>query len=43
MKKWLALISALPLLALAAPQEKIVALGGDVTEIVYALNAASSL
>ena len=43
MKKWLALISALPLLALAAPQEKIVALGGDVTEIVYALGAASSL
>ena len=43
MKKWLALISALPLLAFAAPQEKIVALGGDVTEIVYALNAASSL
>ena len=43
MKKWLALISALPLLAFAAPQEKIVALGGDVTEIVYALGAASSL
>ncbi len=43
MKRWLALLSALPLLALAAPQEKIVTLGGDVTEIVYALGAASSL
>lgn len=43
MKKWLALIVALPLMALAAPQEKIVALGGDVTEIVYALGAQSSL
>ena len=43
MKKWLALISALPLLAFAAPQEKIVTLGGDVTEIVYALGASSSL
>lgn len=43
MKRWLALIGALPLLAFAAPQEKIVTLGGDVTEIVYALGAASSL
>lgn len=43
MKRWLALLSALPLLALAAPQEKIVTLGGDVTEIVYALGAASSV
>lgn len=43
MKRWLALICALPLLALAAPQAKIVTLGGDVTEIVYALGAASSL
>lgn len=43
MKRWLALLSALPLLASAAPQEKIVTLGGDVTEIVYALGAAPSL
>ena len=43
MKRWLALLSALPLLASAAAQEKIVTLGGDVTEIVYALGAASSL
>ena len=43
MKRWLVLFSALPLLAFAAPQEKIVALGGDVTEIVYALGASSSL
>lgn len=43
MKKLLALIVALPLTALAATQEKIVALGGDVTEIVYALGAQSSL
>lgn len=43
MKKWLALLVALPVAALAAPQEKIVALGGDVTEIVYALGAQSSL
>jgi iron complex transport system substrate-binding protein len=28
---------------LPPPQEKIVTLGGDVTEIVYALGAASSL
>lgn len=43
MKKWLALLSALPWVAFAAPQEKIVALGGDVTEIVYALGAQASL
>lgn len=43
MKKWLILLSALPLAAVAAPQEKIVSLGGDVTEIVYALGAQSSL
>lgn len=42
-EKWLALIIALPLAAFAAPQEKIVALGGDVTEIIYALGAESSL
>jgi iron complex transport system substrate-binding protein len=43
MKKLLVLIAALPLTAFAAAQEKIVALGGDVTEIVYALGAQSSL
>lgn len=43
MRKLLALIVALPLTAFAAPQEKIVSLGGDVTEIVYALGAESSL
>ena len=43
MTRWLALLSALPLLAFATPQERIVTLGGDVTEIVYALGAASSL
>lgn len=43
MRKLLALIVALPLTAIAAPQEKIVSLGGDVTEIVYALGAESSL
>lgn len=43
MKKWLVLLVALPLVAFAAVQEKIVALGGDVTEIVYALGAQSSL
>ena len=43
MRKLLALIAALPLAAFAAPQEKIVALGGDVTEIVYALGAGDSL
>jgi len=43
MRKLLALIVALPLTAFAATQEKIVSLGGDVTEIVYALGAESSL
>lgn len=43
MRKLLAPIVALPLTAFAAPQEKIVSLGGDVTEIVYALGAQSSL
>ena len=42
MKTWFALLTALPLVAFAAAQEKIVTLGGDVTEIVYALGAASS-
>lgn len=42
MKHWFALLCALPLVAVAAP-ERIVALGGDVTEIVYALGAESSL
>lgn len=43
MRKLLVLIAALPLAAFAASQEKIVALGGDVTEIVYALGADGSL
>ncbi|MFP2683047.1 heme/hemin ABC transporter substrate-binding protein [Enterobacter ludwigii] len=43
MKKWLALLCALPLVTFAATLQKIVALGGDVTEIVYALGAGSSL
>lgn len=43
MKLWLALLGALPLMALAAAQERMVTLGGDVTEIVYALDAQSSL
>ncbi len=43
MKKWLGLLSALPLMAFAAAQDKIVTLGGDVTEIVYALGAQSAL
>lgn len=43
MKKWFALLSALPLVTFAATPEKIVTLGGDVTEIVYALGAQSSL
>lgn len=42
MKNWFALLCALPLVTVAAP-ERIVALGGDVTEIVYALGAESSL
>ncbi|HDR2754639.1 TPA: hemin ABC transporter substrate-binding protein [Enterobacter asburiae] len=43
MKKWFALLSALPLVAFAATPERVVTLGGDVTEIVYALGAQSSL
>lgn len=43
MKSVLALIAALPLLASAAPQESMVVLGGDVTEIVYALKAEDTL
>lgn len=43
MRKLLVLIAALPLAAFAASQQKIVTLGGDVTEIVYALGAESSL
>ncbi|MRS88619.1 ABC transporter substrate-binding protein [Enterobacteriaceae bacterium RIT714] len=43
MKKLLVLMAALPLTAFAAVQEKIVTLGGDVTEIVYALGADASL
>lgn len=42
MKAFVALIAALPLLAGAAAQ-KVVTLGGDVTEIVYALGAQSAL
>lgn len=41
MKKLLMLLTALPLMASAAP--KIVALGGDVTEIVYGLGAQAQL
>lgn len=43
MKKLLVLIALLPLMAQAAPEERVIALGGDVTEIVYALGAQSSL
>ena len=43
MKKLLALIALLPFATLAAPEERVVALGGDVTEIVYALGAQPSL
>lgn len=42
MKRLLILLSALPLLANAA-QHKVVTLGGDVTEIAYALGAQSDL
>lgn len=42
MKRLVAMLAALPLLAHAAP-EKVVALGGDVTEIVYALGAQAQL
>ena len=41
MKRLLILLAALPLLANAA--ERVITLGGDVTEIVYALDAQSSL
>ena len=43
MRKLLVLIALLPIAALAAPEEKILTIGGDVTEIVYALGAQSSL
>ncbi|EMH4160879.1 hemin ABC transporter substrate-binding protein [Pluralibacter gergoviae] len=42
MKRLLILLTTLPLLASAA-QHKVVALGGDVTEIVYALGAQDAL
>ena len=42
MKRWLILLAAFPLLASAAA-ERIVSLGGDVTEVVYALNAQRQL
>lgn len=43
MRRLLALIAALPLMAFASAQERIITLGGDVTEIVYALGAKSAL
>ena len=42
MKRLLALLIAIPLAASAAP-ERLVALGGDITEIVYALGAGKHL
>ena len=42
MKRLFALLTALPLLAGAA-EHQVVALGGDVTEIVYALGAQDEL
>ncbi len=42
MKHWLILLAAFPLLASAAA-ERIVSLGGDVTEVVYALDAQRQL
>lgn len=42
MRKWLALLIAFPLVAFAAPA-RLVTLGGDVTEIVYALDAQAQL
>jgi iron complex transport system substrate-binding protein len=42
MKRWLILFAALPLFAHAAA-ERIISLGGDVTEIVYALEAQQQL
>ena len=43
MNKLLLLIALLPVTALAVPEERVVTLGGDVTEIVYALGAQSTL
>ena len=42
MMRWLLLLIAFPLLSHAAV-ERLVTLGGDVTEIVYALHAEVSL
>ncbi len=42
MKRWVILLAALPLFASAAA-ERVISLGGDVTEIVYALNAGQQL
>ncbi len=42
MKRWLILLAAFPLLVSAAA-ERIVSLGGDVTEVVYALDAQRQL
>ena len=42
MKRWGILLAALPLFASAAA-ERVISLGGDVTEIVYALNAGQQL
>ncbi len=42
MRRLLVMLTALPLLAGAA-EHKVVALGGDITEIVYALGAQSEL
>lgn len=42
MMRWLLLLIAFPLLSHAAV-ERLVTLGGDVTEIVYALHAEESL
>ena len=42
MKRWLMLLMAFPLFASAAA-ERIVSLGGDVTEVVYALDAQQQL
>lgn len=41
MKRWLMFIAALPLFAHAAA-ERIISLGGDVTEIVYALGSTAA-
>ncbi|AWD03414.1 TPA: hemin ABC transporter substrate-binding protein [Klebsiella aerogenes] len=42
MKRWGILLAALPLFASAAA-ERVISLGGDVTEIVYALNSGQQL